>query len=287
METPRKVAVVSGSNRGVGIGIVRSLCKRFDGDVYLTSRNAENGRNAVALLEAEGLNPKFHQLDIASPDSIAAIKQHIQENYGGIDLLVNNAAMAYKAGSTVPFVEQAKETISINFTGTLNLTRAFIPLLRSHARIVDVSSGISSLSLLGKDLRNRFMSTNLTEDGVVELIQEFLDSVAAGNHKEKGWPSWPNAVAKHGMNALTRIHAEELAKCGKEDILVNSCCPGWVQTNMADDNAPLTIDQGAETPVYLAMLPAGGPTGCFWIDSKNVAWENVQWNWYDAKTYIW
>ena len=287
MDAPRKVAVVSGSNRGVGLGVVRSLCKRFDGDVYLTSRNVENGRNAVALLEAEGLKPKFHQLDIASPDSIVAIKQHIEENYGGIDLLVNNAAMAYKAGSAVPFVDQAIETVGINFTGTLNLTRAFIPLLRPHARIVDVSSGVSNLNLLGKELQDRFMSPTLTVDGVEELIQEFLDSVAAGDHKEKGWPSWPNAVAKHGMNALTRIHAKELAKGSKEDILVNSCCPGWVQTNMADDNAPLTVDQGAETPVYLAMLPAGGPTGCFWIDSKQVPWEKIAWNWYDSKTYVW
>lgn len=281
------MAVVTGANRGVGLGVVRSLCKNFDGDVYLTSRNEENGRKAAALLEAEGLHPKFHQLDIASTDSIAAIRQHILERYSGIDLLVNNAAIAYRANSTVPFVDQANETVDINFTGTLNLSRAFFPMLRPHARIVMVSSGVSDLRLLQKHLQDRFMNPDVTEDDVVKLINEFLEGVAAGNHKENGWPSWPNAVAKMGMNALTRVYAKELAKCGKEDILVNACCPGWVKTGMADDNAPLTLDQGAETPVYLALLPAGSPTGHFWIDKKIVEWENVSWTWYDPKTYVW
>lgn len=286
MET-RKVALVTGANRGVGLAVVRSLCKKFDGDVYLTSRNKENGQKAVAQLEAEGLHPKFHQLDIASTDSIAAIKQHILQRYGGIDLLVNNAAIAFRAGSTVPFVDKANETVGINFTGTLNLSRAFFPFLRPHARIVMVSSGVSDISLLEKHLQERFMSPNVTEDDVVELLDEFLVAAATGNHKENGWPSWPNAVSKMGMNALTRVYAKELANCGKEDILINACCPGWVKTGMADENAPLTPDQGAETPVYLSLLPAGSPTGHFWIDKKIVEWNNVSWTWYDANTYVW
>lgn len=282
-----KVAVVTGANKGVGLAIVRRLCKEFNGDVYLTSRNEEYGRRALAALKTEGLNPKFHQLDIDYAESIEAIKQHILDEYGGLDVLVNNAAIAYRAASTVPFIDQARETVSINFTGTLNVSRAFIPMLRPHARIVNVSSAISSLSLLQKHLQERFMKPNVSEEEVVGLMDEFLQGVAAGNHTENGWPNWPNAVAKIGVNALTRIHSRELAKLGNEDILVNACCPGWVKTDMADELAPLSPDQGAETPLYLALLPPESPTGQFWIDKKIVEWENVRWTWYDAKTYEW
>ena len=285
---PTKVAVVTGSNKGVGLAIVRGLCKQFEGDVYLTSRNEENGRRAVATLEAEGLNPKFHQLDIDYPESIEAIKQHLLDNYGGVDVLVNNAAVAFRAASTVPFLEQARITVHTNFTGTLNLTKALLPMVRPHGRIVNVSSAISSMSLLHKHLQERFMNPDLTEKELVGLIDEFLQRVAVGDHTEKGWPNWPNAVAKHGLNALTRIHAREMAKSSKEDILVNACCPGWVKTDMADDNAPLTPDQGAETPVYLAQLPPGSQChGHFWIDKEIVEWANVSWTWYNAKEYKW
>ena len=74
------------------------------------------------------------------------------------------------------------------------------------------------------------------------------------------------------LTALTKIHAKELAASGKEDILVNCCCPGWVKTDMAGDKAPLTPDQGAETPVHCALLPPGSPTGEFWKDKKIIQW---------------
>lgn len=282
-----KVAVVTGANKGVGLAIVRGLCKEFEGDVYLTSRNEDNGRRALATLEAEGLRPKFHQLDIDCAKSIEAMRQHLLEKYGGVDVLVNNAAWAYRAASTVPFLDQAKETVNINFKGTLNLSNALMPMLRPNGRIVNVSSGISSLSLLSEELQERIMKPTLTEEELVGLIDEFIKGVAAGNHTEKGWPHWPNAVSKHGVNALTRIHAREMAKSCKENILINACCPGWVRTDMADDNAPLTPDQGAETPIHLAMLPPWSPNGQFWIDKRVVEWENVCWTYYDPKEYKW
>lgn len=106
-----RVAVVTGSNKGLGFAIVRGLCKRFDGDVILTARNEDLGREAVAKLEGEGLKPLFHQLDITSPDSIAAIRQFLETTYGGLDVLVNNTGIAFKKNSTVPFLEQAKVTL--------------------------------------------------------------------------------------------------------------------------------------------------------------------------------
>ena len=95
MSTSVRVAVVTGSNKGIGLAIVRSLCKKFTGDVYLTARDEGRGREAVALLNAEGLDPKFHQLDITSQNSVDALKKFIVDKYGGIDVLVNNAGMLF------------------------------------------------------------------------------------------------------------------------------------------------------------------------------------------------
>ena len=96
----KRVAVVTGSNKGIGLAIVRSLCKKFDGDVVLTSRDEGRGNEAVAeLKEKEGLNPVYHQLDITSRDSIEGLVTFIKDQYGGLDVLINNAGIAYKAAS--------------------------------------------------------------------------------------------------------------------------------------------------------------------------------------------
>ena len=79
-----RVAIVTGSNKGIGLAIVRSMCKKFDGDVVLTARDESRGQDAVKQLQGEGLNPKFHQLDIASRDSISKVKEFLTAHYGGI-----------------------------------------------------------------------------------------------------------------------------------------------------------------------------------------------------------
>ena len=97
----RRVAVVTGSNKGIGLAIVRSLCKKFDGDVVLTSRDEGRGNEAVAELKGkEGLNPVYHQLDITSRDSIEGLVTFIRDKYGGLDILINNAAIGYSWPST-------------------------------------------------------------------------------------------------------------------------------------------------------------------------------------------
>jgi len=83
-----KVAIVTGSNKGIGLAIVRRMCKEFSGDVILTARDESRGRTAISLLEGEGLQPKFHQLDIDSRDSIATLKEFVDKKYGGMELIV-------------------------------------------------------------------------------------------------------------------------------------------------------------------------------------------------------
>ena len=95
-----RVALVTGANKGIGLAIVRRLCKEFSGDVFLAARDESRGMEAVSLLEKEGLHPKFHQLDITSKDSIQALKEFLTNQYGGLDVLINNAGIAFKAAST-------------------------------------------------------------------------------------------------------------------------------------------------------------------------------------------
>uniref|UniRef100_A0A803V0Y8 Carbonyl reductase 1 n=1 Tax=Ficedula albicollis TaxID=59894 RepID=A0A803V0Y8_FICAL len=92
------VAVVTGSNKGIGLAIVRALCKQFPGDVYLTSRDPQRGQAAVAQLQQEGLRALFHQLDIDDLQSIRALRDFLKDKYGGLNVLVNNAGIAFKGG---------------------------------------------------------------------------------------------------------------------------------------------------------------------------------------------
>ena len=173
-------------------------------------RNAQNGREAVAKLEAEGLKPTFHQLDIDSADSIEALRKHIAEVHGGLDILVNNAGMAYKQSSTAPFTEQATNSVKTNFTGTLSVTRALLPLVRPHGRIVNISSMVVKIRKVSKELKERFISPTLTEEELVQLMQQYVQDVAAGNHTEKGWPNSAYGVSKIGVTALTKVYVQYL-----------------------------------------------------------------------------
>ena len=215
MAASRRVAIVTGSNKGVGLAIVRKLCRQFEGDVFLTARNEERGQEAIKLLQAEGLNPKFHELDIDSLPSIESLKKYMQDTYSGIDVLINNAGMAYKSATTASNIEQATNTIKTNFTGTLNMMKAFMPLVRPHGRIVNVASMVGHLSRLSSQaLRDKMSSPSLTESELVGLMEQFIDDVKEGKHLERGWANTFYSNSKVAVVALTKIHAREMAATG-------------------------------------------------------------------------
>lgn len=144
-----RVAVVTGANKGIGFGIVKNLCQHpFNGDVVLCSRNEELGRNAVKQLNEIGLNPIWHQLDIDDEESIQSLNNFLVQKYGGVDVLVNNAAIAFKMDSQVPFVQQAEQTLKTNFFSTRNVCLQLFPILRSHGRVVNVSSSAGMLRVV-------------------------------------------------------------------------------------------------------------------------------------------
>jgi NAD(P)-dependent dehydrogenase (short-subunit alcohol dehydrogenase family) len=97
MSSTSRVALVTGSNKGIGFAIVRDLCRQFSGDVILTARDEARGRTAVQQLQAEGLSPRFHQLDIDDLQSIRVLRDFLRKEYGGLDVLVNNAGIAFKS----------------------------------------------------------------------------------------------------------------------------------------------------------------------------------------------
>ena len=184
---------------------------------------------------------------------------------------MNNAGMAYKRASTAPFTEQAKVTVKTNFNGTLNVTKALLPFIKPHGRIVMVSSRVGRLGIVKPHLQEKFNSPSLTEAELVTLMDQFVQDVAEGKHAERGWPSTAYGTSKVGMTALTKVIARQAASM--DDVLVNACCPGWVATDMAGSNAALSPDQGAETPIFLTSLPAGSPTGELWYLKKVIPWD--------------
>ncbi|VVC41122.1 NAD(P)-binding domain,Short-chain dehydrogenase/reductase SDR [Cinara cedri] len=254
-----KLAIVTGSNKGIGYAIVKALCEKFDGDVYLTARDVSRGEKAVQTLNALGLKPKFHQLDVTKDDSVAEFKRFVEKNYAGINVLVNNAAIAFKVNSEEPFALQATKTCKVNYFGVRRVCHALFPLLLPGARVVNVSSSAGLLSSIpGDRIRAKFSSSNLKIRELDGLVNLFVESASHGIHRSLGWPSSAYALSKVAVNVLTIIQQKKFdVDPYRKDIIVNSVHPGYVATDMSSHKGPLTIEEGAEAPVYLALLPEG------------------------------
>ncbi|KAK1344349.1 hypothetical protein QTO34_014916 [Cnephaeus nilssonii] len=277
MSSSSRVALVTGSNKGIGFAIARDLCRQFSGDVVLTARDPARGRAAVQQLQAEGLSPRFHQLDIDDLQSIRALRDFLRQEYGGLDVLVNNAGIAFKVNDPTPFHIQAEVTMKTNFFGTRNVCTELLPLVKPQGRVVNVSSMVSlrALKNCSPELQQKFRSDTISEEELVGLMNKFVEDTRNGVHQKEGWPNTAYGVTKIGVTVLSRIHARNLSAHRSGDkILLNACCPGWVRTDMAGPKATKSPEEGAETPVFLALLPsdAEGPHGQFVMEKRVEQW---------------
>jgi len=267
--TPRmkRIGVVSGANRGIGLEISRRLAEHGV-RVVLTSRDEAKGRASAEQLKAEELPVEHYPLDVTSADSIRALAEHLKKAHGGVDILVNNAGVSFSGFNA----EIARATLDVNFFGPLHVTDALLPLMRSGGRIVMVTSGLGDRSSLSGPLRQRFSRpAEMSRDDLVGLMRQFIADVAAGKHARAGWPSSAYGVSKIGLNVLTAQIGKELQEDGR-GILCNAACPGWVRTDMGGSAASRSVEEGAETPVWLALLPEGGPQGGVFRDMAKVDW---------------
>ncbi len=231
----RRVALVSGANRGLSLEVSRQLASRGL-HVLLGSRDAARGAAAVEKLAAQGLGVEARQLDVSDEDSVRRLADEVRERPGRLDVLVNNAGVGgswEEQGTTVDF-DAVRQTLETNLFGAWRLCQAFIPLMRERGfgRIVNVSSGAGRLT----DMNGRL-------------------------------PSY--RVSKTALNAVTRILADELTGSG---ILVNAADVGWVRTDMGGPNARSSVEEGADTPVWLATLADDGPTGGFFRERRETPW---------------
>jgi len=262
---PTRTALVTGANRGLGLETARQLAGQGF-RVLVTAREASDARRAAGALEGPGASVAALSvpLDVADPGSIAAAADHLRGAGAAIDVLVNNAGVSldgFDAGV-------ARRTLETNFFGPLRLTEALLPLIPAGGTVVMVSSGMGELAGLDQRLRARFTDPALTRDALIELMNTFVADVAAGAHRERGWPSNAYRVSKVGLNALVRVWAPELAGRG---IIVNAVCPGWVRTDMGGPGASRGVEKGAASIVWGATR-RGEPTGGFFRDGRRIDW---------------
>jgi NAD(P)-dependent dehydrogenase (short-subunit alcohol dehydrogenase family) len=232
----KKLAVVTGANKGIGFEIARQLARKGLG-VVLTSRDEAQGLRAQKALAKEGLDVLYHELDVTRRSSVSALGRYLAKQDSSVGVLVNNAGIMSGSHSTSVLDEDEEEfhtTLKTNFFGELRMCQAVVPLMQAqgYGRVVNLSSGLGQ-----------------------------LDDMGDGNAAYR--------VSKTALNALTRMVAK--ATVG-QNILVNSMCPGWVRTEMGGANASRSVEKGAETALWLATLPDGGPTGGFFRDKKPIPW---------------
>lgn len=264
MDSNDRTALVTGANRGIGFETAKELAEKGL-RVVLTARNEAKGADAAARIAKEtGGSVSFQRLDIADDSSIAALKEQLRSGGTRIDILINNAA------TTMDGFDEAvaRGTIDTNFYGPILLTDALLPLIADGGAIVMVTSSAGQLSIVSGKLKDRFLDSSLTREGLFDLVESFVDSVRRGRHSEEGWPTSAYGVSKLALNAYVRITAPLLSSRG---IRLNAVDPGWVRSDMGGAGAPRTLQQGAGSVLWAALLE-DDRSGGFHRDGRSLPW---------------
>jgi NAD(P)-dependent dehydrogenase (short-subunit alcohol dehydrogenase family) len=239
MSTEKRVAVVTGSYKGLGFEIARQLAKLDGIQVIISSRDEAKGLEARDKLVHQGLEVDHLLLDVSDDKSVDNFVAALRQQYGRVDILVNNAGVNPTREPEESSVLTAKldtvlSTFAVNALSPLRMCQALIPMMkeRNYGRIVNVSTEMASLNSIADDF----------------------------------YPIAPSyRLSKVGLNGLVCLLAKELKGT---NILINNYSPGWLKTDMGGANAPFTAEEGAQTAIYLATLPDGGPQGGFFAEMR-------------------
>lgn len=241
MSVEKKVAVITGSYKGLGFEIARQLAKVGNIQVVISSRDEAKGKDALEKLRHEDLDVGYLPLDVTDGKSVEDFVSALRRQYGRADILVNNAGINPGSQADESSVLSCKldtilSTFSVNVVASIRICQALIPMMqeRNYGRIVNVSTEMASLNYISSDF----------------------------------YPISPSyRLSKIGLNGVTCLLAKELKG---SNILINSYSPGWMKTDMGGSDAPYTTAEGAQTAVYLATLPDGGPQGGFFAEMRKI-----------------
>ncbi len=237
-QTETTIALISGANKGIGLATARRLAQH-GWTVLLGSRDPARGAAAVATLA--GLDVRAVELDVTAEDSVRAAATIVAEEYGRLDVLVNNAGIV---GPRVPALEvgaqELLEAYETNVFGPVRMMRAFLPLLRRSGapRVVMVSSGMGSITI--------------TSDP---------------DRVESGFIGLPYPSSKTALNMITSQYAKALP-----GFRINAADPGYTATDLNGHSGFQTVDEGSDAVVSLAMVAADGPTGGFFDRQGAIPW---------------
>jgi NAD(P)-dependent dehydrogenase (short-subunit alcohol dehydrogenase family) len=241
--TSKRQALVTGANKGIGLAIARGLAKAGL-SVWIGARDRARGEEAVKQLQAEGLDVRFLEIDVADEDSVRRAAETVTSETGVLHVLVNNAGIILDRTRppSEARMEDIKATFEVNLYGPIRVTQAFLPLIKAgeDGRIVNMGSGVGSLALI-VDPTSIYSSVN------------FLDYT----------------MSKVALNAVTVAFAKELEPLG---IKVNVVEPGNVQTDLNDNQGMLTPEEGAATAIRFALIDKDGPTGGFFGSHGRQPW---------------
>ena len=241
-----KIAFISGANRGIGFETSKRLAENGI-KVILGSRNIEKGKLAAEKLISSGYDVEVLEYDALDSDAPDKVFEYINDKYGKLDILINNAGVLltgnlFVTNTSTISEEDLKETFQVNFFSVVSLTQKLLPLIRksSSGRIVNVSTILSSLTL------------HSAKDSPIAPAKEFAYN-----------------ASKTALNAFT-IHLANELKDTK--IKVNSGHPGWVKTELGGPNAPMEVIDSYKTSLRLATLDEDGPTGGLFHENETLPW---------------
>jgi NAD(P)-dependent dehydrogenase (short-subunit alcohol dehydrogenase family) len=245
MPTDKKVALITGANRGIGFETARQLGQKGV-TVIVAARTLQSAEETASKLKKEGLDAFPLKLDVTNAQDREAAAKTITDKFGKLDILVNNAGVGPQGGLLAPKTihtteEELQNVFGTNLFATIAVTRSLLPLLKKSeaGRIVNLSSIMGSLTL------------------------------QADPNGPIGFKPFAYDASKAALNAFTIHLAAELKDTR---IKVNSAHPGWVKTEMGSDRAPMEIPEGAKTSVDLALLGPDGPSGRFIHLGKELPW---------------